>query len=184
MTATNQRVQNLKAKGINEFKRFVIIFVYLWVVFGLFSLNQAIILRNLSYLTHGFALLNAVIFAKVMLIAEDLKLGDRFQSRPLIYPVSYKTVAFSVVFLLFHLLEEAIVAWWHGRNIAETFPVLGDSTFIGAVCVWGVLSISLIPFFAVREISRVLGEHELWSLFFRRGTTTTDGLRLSITPRP
>jgi len=173
MTTTNQHLQNLKARGINEFKRFVIIFIYLWVVFGLFSLNQAIILRNLSYLTHGFALLNAAIFAKVMLIAEDLKLGDRFQSRPLIFPVIYKTVTFSVVFILFHILEEALVAWWHGRKLAETFPVLGDSTFIGAVCVWGVLSISLIPFFAVREISRVIGEHELWNLFFRRGMTAT-----------
>jgi len=173
MAATNQRMQNLKARGIDEFKRFAIIFVYLWVVFGLFSLNQAIILRNLSYLTHGFALVNAAIFAKVMLVAEDLKLGDRFQGQPLIYPVIYKTLTFSVVFLVFHVLEQAIIAWWHGRKIAETFPALDDSAFIGAVCVWGVLSISLMPFFAIREISRVLGEHELWRLFFRRGVMAT-----------
>lgn len=91
MAATNERMQNLKARGIGEFKRFVVIFVYLWIVFGLFALNRAIILRDLSYLTQGFALMNAAIFAKVMLIAEDLKLGTRFQSQPRIYPVVYKT---------------------------------------------------------------------------------------------
>jgi hypothetical protein len=69
MAATNQRIHDLKAKGIDEFKRFIVIFVYLWAIFGLFVLNQAVILRQTSYLFQGFALINAAILAKVMLVA-------------------------------------------------------------------------------------------------------------------
>ena len=180
MTAANDRLHDLKARGIHEFKRFAIMFIYLWVIFGLFALNQAVIMRNMSNLTHGFALINAAIFAKVMLIVEDLKLGERFQSRPLIYPVIYKTVVFSIVFLLFHVLEEAVATIWKGKSIAETLPHIGSSELAVALCVWGILSISLIPFFAVREISRVLGEHELWNMFFRRKMVAVATTRQSV----
>lgn len=175
MAATNDRLHDLKARGIEEVKRFTIMFVYLWVIFGLFSLNQAVINHNLSYLTHGFAVINAAVFAKIMLIAEDLKLGNRFQSRPLIYPALYKTILFSIMFILVHIAEEAIVALWRGRPIAQIFPDLSGSEFVGAVCVWGILTISLLPFFTIREIARVMGEHELWNLFFHYRAQEHDG---------
>jgi hypothetical protein len=179
MAATNEGLHNLTVRGIGEFKRLFIIFAYLWVIFGLFALNQAIIKHNLSFLTHGFALINALIFAKVMLIAEDLKLGDRFQRKPLVYPVVYKTILFSIVLILFHILEDAVVALWHGKSGVDSFPDVNGEAFLGALCVWGILSISLLPFFTVREIARVMGEHELWDLFFHRGTmagVSPDGL--------
>ena len=47
-------------------------FLYLWVLFGLFVLNERIILgqRGISLPLQGFAVLNALILAKVMLIAD------------------------------------------------------------------------------------------------------------------
>lgn len=169
MAMTNERLRNLKTKGAVELKNFFVMFLYLWVIFGLFALNQAIIKHDLGVLTHGFALINAAIFAKVMLIAEDLKLGNRFQTQPLVYPIIYKTVIFSILFILFHIFEETIVALWRGKSAAESFPELNGNAFLGALCVLGILSISLIPFFTVREIARVMGDHELWNLFFHQG---------------
>lgn len=165
------RLDILKEKGISELKRFLIIFLYLWVIFGLFSLNRAIIENDLGYLTQGFALINAAVFGKVMLVAEDLKIGSRFQSRPLIYPVVYRATLFSVLLLLFHILEEMFVTLWKGGGVTHGFPALGGSAFLGALCVWGSLSIALAPFFALRGVSEMMGGHQLWNLFFHRQPT-------------
>jgi hypothetical protein len=47
----NQRCRNLTAKAITEFKRLIMIFIYLWAVFGLFVLDQTVILgeRHIDY---------------------------------------------------------------------------------------------------------------------------------------
>ena len=52
-------------------------FLYLWVLFGLFVLNGTIILHQhgISFSSQGFAVISALVLAKVMLVAEDLKLG-------------------------------------------------------------------------------------------------------------
>lgn len=85
-------LHRLKERGLDEMRRFLLMFVYLYVVFGLFVLNESLVLseRNLSFAPQGFALINAAVMAKVMLIAENLKLGRRFDHMPLIWPVAYK----------------------------------------------------------------------------------------------
>ena len=35
-----------------------------------------------------------------------------------------------------------------------------------------IMFVALIPFFAFKEIGRVIGERELYSLIFKRGTKT------------
>ena len=43
--------------------------------------------HGIDFRPHGFSLINALILAKVMLLAEDLNLGARLQPRPLVYPI-------------------------------------------------------------------------------------------------
>ena len=106
LAAQNQRWRHLMARGVHEFKRLLMLFVNLRVIFGLFVLNEDVILakQNISYSAQGFALINAFVLTKVMLVAEDLKLGHRFKDRSLIYPVLYKACAFAALFILFHIL--------------------------------------------------------------------------------
>jgi hypothetical protein len=170
--ALNGRWRNLKGRAVQEFKSLLVMFLYLWVVFGLFVLDQTVILakQNVSYSLQGFALINALVMAKVMLVAEDLKFGHRYKDRPLIYPILYKACAFAVLFILFHILEETLVGVLGGKTAAASFPLIGGGSLRGALCVWAIMLVSLIPFFAIREIGRVIGEDELWDLIFRRGT--------------
>jgi len=96
-------------------RRFLPMFIYLCVVFGLFVLNESLVLseRNLSFAPQGFALISAVVMAKVMLIADSLKLGRRFDHLPLIWPVAYKGGLLALVFVLFHAIERIAL----GRQI-------------------------------------------------------------------
>ena len=64
-------------------------FLYLWIVFSLLAIHELMILsqHQLSYQAHGIAIVNALVFAKVMLVAEDLHLGHRLNDKPLIYSI-------------------------------------------------------------------------------------------------
>ncbi len=174
---TSERLHKLKERGLDEFRRFLIMFAYLWMVFALFVLNEAVILRktDINFLAQGFALVNAAVLAKVMLLAEGLKLGRQLDHLPMIYPIVYKSALFSVLFIVFHGLEEIAVAAFASKPIAAHFPAIGGGTWIGAAFVWAIMAVSLLPFFALREISQVLGEGRLWALMFHRGARTEAG---------
>lgn len=53
--------------------------------------------RNHNQLAlQGFALVNAAVLGKVMLIAEDMKVGRRFKHLPLFWSVLYKSCLFAL----------------------------------------------------------------------------------------
>lgn len=166
----HDRLHKLAERGLDEFRRFLVMFVYLWVVFGLFVLNETVILgeRHLNFAAQGFALINAAVMAKIMLIAEALKLGRRFEHLPLIYPVVHKSALFAAVFIVFHALERILVGVLGGRSVADSMPHIGGGTWSGVLTVWAIMTISLLPFFALREIGRIIGEGRLWDLMFRQ----------------
>ena len=64
--------RSLKAKAADEFRRFLVLFFYLWILFGVFVLNQGVVLREhgINFAMQGFAFFNALVFAKVMMLFE------------------------------------------------------------------------------------------------------------------
>ena len=171
--------RNLLGKIINELKKFLGMAVYLWVMFGLMALHASVVLaeRHISYKFYGFAIVNSLILAKVMLIAEDLHLGENFKKRPLVYPILYKAFLFAIVFICFDVAEEVLVGLIRGKTVAQSIPNIGGGSPSGVFFVAIILSVGLIPFFAFREIGRVIGKHELRSLIF------TDGARAEFQSR-
>ena len=147
-------------------------FLYVWVLLALFDIHQSIILaqEHINYQAQGFAIVNALILAKVLLIGEDLQLGNRFRDKALLYSILYKCFVFTLFIIGFHILERLIVGVWGGRTIAQSFPSIGGGSVTGIVALGATLFVALIPFFAFREISRVIGRGELWSLLLSRGT--------------
>lgn len=166
----SDRRHELVAKGIEEFRRFLVMFVYLWAIFGLFVLNEAVVLgkTDISFLAQGFAAINAAILAKVMLIAEGLKLGRQLDRFPAIYSIAFRSCIFAALFIVFHILEHVVIAMIAGKPASAGFPAIGGGTWAGAACVWAILTVSLLPFFTLQAIGQALGEGELWKLMFRR----------------
>ena len=103
---TSASGRKMMERAVDEVKRFLVMFLYLWVLLGLFVLQQRILLHQegMNFTMQGFALVNALVLAKVMLIAEDLKIGRCLRPRPLIYPILGDSIIFSVVFIIFHAL--------------------------------------------------------------------------------
>jgi hypothetical protein len=162
--------RHLRERAYDEFKRFIVIFLYLWVVFGLLSIHKSLVLsqRHLDYPEHAFAIINAFIFAKVLLIGEHFHLGTRFNHKPLIYPILHKCFLFTVVLICFHIAESVLVGLWHGNTLTDSLPPIVGSGLKGILSVGVMCFVVLLPFFAFREIGRVVGRMELSALIFTR----------------
>lgn len=165
---TRGRLFRLRKRAVEEMTRFVVLFLYLWILFGLFVLDERIILRQhgIGFSAQGFAAFNALVLAKVMLVAEDLNLGRWLDRRPLIYPILHDALLFTVLFIAFHVVEEVAIGVIHGRSVQSSVPAIGGGGLAGLLCVAVIMFVALIPFFAFRNFSRALGAGRLNALLF------------------
>ena len=147
---------------VREVKKFGTLFLYLALVFGLFTLHQWVVLasNHISYVFYGASVINALILAKIMLVAEALHFGERFRDKPLAYPILYKSVAFGLMLVIAYIAEEVIVGLLKGESLAQSAPELGGGTPAGIAAIALIMCVALIPFFAFKELRRVYGGAE------------------------
>ena len=100
---------------------------------------------------------------------DDLGYGREFDHLPMIWPILYKSISYALLFVIFHEFEHFVVAWINGRLSTFSLPTLAGGSWAGAACVWGAMTLSLMPFFAIREVSKLVGVRRVWSLMFRPG---------------
>jgi ABC-type transport system involved in cytochrome c biogenesis permease subunit len=162
--------RNWRGRAVHEAKRFLGMFLYLWVLLGLFALHESVILarHQIAFTRYGVAFFNAWVLAKVMLVAEDLNIARGLEDRPLVYLVLYKSVIFAIVFMAFALLEGVLMGMWHGQTVAESMSAIAGGTVVGIGSAALIVSFALMPYFAFREIGRVIGRSELRALLFSR----------------
>ena len=168
----HERKRDLKQRIFDEVIKFLGIAFYLWVMFGVFALHESVVSAkdHINYHFYGFAIVNALVLGKVVLIAEGFHFANWFEGRPLIYPILCKAVAFSALLLVFDVVEEVLVGIFKGKTIDASIPSIGGvKSDFGVFFVGIILAVALIPFFAFREMSRVIGERELHSLIFTDG---------------
>ena len=144
-------------------------FIYLWLLFALFTFHKAIVLAhyNIDFKPYGLALINAFVLAKVMLVAEELNLGTRLRKKAPIFPILHKSVLFAIIFICFNIAEDVVVGLWKGKTIAESVPKFGSGSPLEIIIVSLIITVALIPFFGFRELSRVMGRGVLGTLLLK-----------------
>lgn len=160
----------LKARAMGAGKKALIMALYLWAFLAVLNLHKTVVLQqqHIDYNGLGFAAINAVVLVKVMLIADDLKLGTRFRGESLIWHTLYASFLFAVVLVCFHIIEDAVLAWLRGKPLSESLADFGAGNLRGVLSIGAIAFVALTPFFLFREIGRVVGEDHLWELVFRR----------------
>ncbi len=166
---TDARHPGLKERVISEATQFFFVFAYVWLLLAIFGLHKSLILTEAHIVERqGLILLKALAFAKIIFVAEEFKLGERFGEKPLIWPVLFKSALFAVLLIGFDLAEQAIV----NRFWPRMEQVGGDSIslqHLQSVALSGTLAFaSLIPFFAMREMNKVIGAANMHELMFVR----------------
>lgn len=166
----NARVAELKERAIEELKLFWIIAFYLWVFLGSFLVYRRLIVAEtgVTYLHYGMALIQALIVAKVILIGRMFGFTRRFEDKPLIVPVLYKSFLFGLLVMLFGLAEHLVEGWVHKEGLLGGLHDISDIGVheIGARML--MLTVAFVPFFAFAELGRVLGTQKLSAMFFSK----------------
>ena len=152
----------------HQFTSFLGIAVYLFLLFGILALHEAVVSakNGIEYHFYGFAIINALVLGKVILVADDFHFAEWFKERVPIYSILAKATAFTILLLIFDIVEEVVVGKFKGKTFTESFPHVGDGSPRAFLYMIIIFAIALIPFFSFREIGRVFGERELRSLFF------------------
>jgi hypothetical protein len=158
----------LKAKAAEEFRSFLTLFFYLWLLFGVFVLNQGIVMREqgVNFAMQGFAFINALVFAKVMMVFEMFDPGKWLRRRPLIYPILYETLLLTALFLVVHILEKSVEGLFHGKSVADSLPAVGGGGLAGLLSAAVIMFVALMPFFGLRNLNMALGDGRLWAMLF------------------
>ena len=159
----------LKQKVVHEMREYFVISFYLFAVFSLLVDHKSVILaqHHIDYSLHGFALINALALAKIMLFAQDLHFGDWFGDAPLIYPTLIKSVLFTIVLAVFKVMEDFVVGRLHGRSFHESLADFGGGTWRGILTLSLLVCVMLIPFFGFTELRRVFGADRVYAVFFK-----------------
>jgi hypothetical protein len=164
-----------RERVVHELREFVTVFFFLAPFFLAFEAYRLYLEGNLRepLLAFGMALFNALVLSKVILIGEMAHLGEFSRGKPLHVVTIHKSAVFTVLYSLFHLLERGIHGLLHGESLwkavqAEIF-VHGGGLALRLL----VLFFALIPFFALRELRRVIGEEQFQQLFLGSGRHST-----------
>jgi hypothetical protein len=170
MNTAVKKKGNLKEKVYHEFVEYWINVCYLALVFAAFTIYRRLVLASydITYTNYGFAVIEALILAKVIMVGEVARLGRGLEQKPLIIPTLYKTLIFTLFVAVFTVLEHVLKGLWKGTGLMG-----GLAEFLGKghheiLANSIVVFVSFLPFFGVKELGRVMGQDKIQALFFRK----------------
>ena len=172
MTSTNASVTapkpSIKQRAKRELKDYAIVSGYLAILFCAVTAYSSLLLRKYdenSTLNYTFAIINALVIGKVILIGEMMNLGKRAETRPLYQSVLLKSVIFGLFVFAFHLLEEFVKRLYHHEPFGTVLHEIEWEQLLARTI---IILCAFIPLFAFRELRRVLGEEKLYEMFTHR----------------
>jgi hypothetical protein len=78
-------------------------------------------------------------------------------------------LVFSALLTGFHIVEKIVAGVIGGQTLSQGLADVDGRTLVSIVSMSTLAFVMLIPFFAFRELGRLIGEKELRSLFLGRG---------------
>ncbi len=183
--ASSRAALPLRQRAAHEIRQFAMMFLYLWALFGLFVLNETIVDRShgSAIVLQGFAIVNALVLAKVMLVAELLDLGRFLRRWPLVVTIGVEAVFYTVLFLVVHVLERVLVGLYHGKTASASMPAFGGGGLAGLLIVAAITFVSLLPFFTFKHIARAIGATRMRAILLGRPVAPTPAATGPITER-
>ena len=154
-----------KEKIKHELKEMLTLSLYLAFFFCAIAIYDMLLLRqyNVEYWTVAFALINALVITKVIMIGEYAKLGKRHEDKALLVSAVWKAFVFGLLVFAFHGVEEMIKRLIHGSDVAKAATDIRFEQLAGrSIVVFCVF----VPLFAWREFRRVMGEETFADLVF------------------
>jgi hypothetical protein len=144
--------------------------LFFFVSFNLIVFTTNLLVHDYWFHAASFVVASttALVVGKAVLVADKIGLIDRFRGAPLIQPILYKTIFYSLVVLLVRILERFIHLAIDDRGFEAAFAAaVHDFTWhrFTAIQIW--IFICFLAYTTATELSYLLGEGQLFRLFFR-----------------
>jgi hypothetical protein len=151
----------------HELQQYLFTAAFLAAFFGAVTAYRRLVLAeyHIGTFEYGWALVKALILAKIILIGDVLHVGRRFRGGPLLFSTLWNTAVFGVLVAAFIAAEHVAAALLHHRPVAEEFSLAGGG--YEALARMLLEMVAFVPYFAYRELGRVLGEGRVADLFLR-----------------
>jgi hypothetical protein len=170
MNSSDEKRSGVKGKVVHEVKELLVIFLYLALFFCAFTTYRKLVMKEMgiSYFHYGFALIKALVLAKVILLGRCVRFANVFDDRPLIVPTLYKVILFGIFVLAFEVLEHLIGGFLHGKDVMSAFQEMMSAGWDELLARTLVMLVAFVPLFAFSETARVMGEGRLTELFLHK----------------
>lgn len=169
---TGSEKSNLKQKIEEEICHFFLYFIFFALFLTSLTLYRRLILAEyaISYFHYGYALIEAMILSKVILLGQRFNLGNQFSNCSLIIPTLYNAFIFTLFAAVFSTVEHFLTGFLHGRSFYITFEKFIDQGIDEVLASLLIIFLVFILFFAFLEIGKVIGTEKLFKLFFNRSS--------------
>jgi hypothetical protein len=161
MTGWKQRISH-------EMVEYAVNVAYLALVFATLTQYRRLVVaaHDIIYTNYWVAVIHALVLGKVIMIGSLFRLGRSLEQKPLIFPTLYKAAAFTFLDVALNLIEHTIKGLWQDRGLVAGLAEFSERWPYELLAGSLVIFVALLPFFAVKELGRILGKGKMWTLFF------------------
>ena len=161
---TKKNWKNALLEGVEEY---LFNFVYMAIFFSAIVVYRRLVLAEYGIELNDYfvGVIKALVIAKVVMIGAFLKISHKFENKPLIIPIMFKAILFTLWVALFDIIETLIRAIINNGTKSDIYTDVMNHlspAWLGSLL---LIFLSFIPFFAFKELSRVLGAKKTQELF-------------------
>ena len=181
-TGSDGRGRKLIAFLGREFREMVPPTLFFFVGFNLILFTKRLILEDYLIQYAGFliATTSALVVGKSVLVANAMRFLRSFDNAPLVYPVLFKTLVYTLFVFVARLIE-ALVHYLveggvlgGGRFIQH---MVGDFSWAHFTAVQLWIFVLFLIYVAASELDQLVGDGELFKIFFVRRSTELKSTR-------
>ncbi|TDG11812.1 hypothetical protein E2F43_15690 [Seongchinamella unica] len=154
----------------HELRSYGFISLYLFVCFSVLLLYQDSLQggRGPEPLPWSIALVKALVMGKFILIGNALSVGSRADPHPLLHRVIWKSLAMLLLLVVFKVIEEVVVGWFHDQSVHQVIEELLQRSWLQDVAPLLMMLLVLIPLITTTEIFRAMGSERFYQALINK----------------
>ena len=167
---------------IREFRELLPPTIFFFVGFNLILFTKRLFLADYLIQFSGFflATISALVVGKTVLIADMMPFLRRFDQAPLIQPILFKTVVYSLLVCVVRLLEAFIHYLIQGGGVGDggfLDELLGSFSWDHFIAIQMWMFVLFLVYVTASELNDLFGDGELFKIFFIRRSSELKSTR-------
>lgn len=153
-----------KEKVRHELMEMLVLFLYLGLFFCALTTYDMLLLReyHVESWDYAFAIINALVITKVIMIGEYAKVGKRLEDKALFVSAVWKAFIFALLVFAFQVVEDVVKQLIHGSSMADA----SHQIHFGRLA-----SRSIVVFCAFIPLFALMGDEEFKNFVLRSGAS-------------